>query len=219
MSQKELYKLEEFLAEYKGMSLAPCKRNELSLKGKFSFTAAFEDSESLVDSYELNLLFNSKYPKSIPKVIEIGWIIPKIGDFHVNGDGSLCLGSPISIMKIIKKDPSLIGFVDSCLVPYLMQVSLKRRNGGKFILGELKHGEEGIVAEYGKIFSLSTEDQVRKAIKLLGQKKRIANKKKCPCGCGKRLGVCSLHSKLNEYRKVASRSWFNVHSQNLGQGM
>ena len=64
------------------------------------------------------------------------------------------------------------------------------------------------------MLGLKERHQITHAIQLLGIKKRIANKRSCPCGCGKRLGACPFHHKLNEFRKMAPVSWFKAHALN-----
>jgi hypothetical protein len=87
---------------------------------------------------------------------------------------------------------------------------------GIFPFGELDHGKQGVIADYLNLFGLSTEEQIEQALSLLGVKKRLANKKPCPCGCGKRLGTCRFHHRINDFRKVAARSWFKDHLNRMG---
>lgn len=99
------------------------------------------------------------------------------------------------------------------MVPYLFAVSNKIQSGGEFVFGELPHGKKGIIDDYLDLFGLKSHEQVLNTIILLGMKKRLANKKPCPCGCGKRLGVCSFNYKINQFRKMAPRSWFSNHAK------
>ena len=145
---------------------------------------------------------------------EICGKIPRNGKFHVNPDGTLCLGSPLRLLWKINSAPSLTGFIDTCLVPYLYAVSYKLKHGGDFVFGELDHGVQGIVEDYSVILGLKEREQIKRAIQLLGMKKRIANKKPCPCGCGKRLGICPFHKKLNEFRQKIPVAWFKAHAFN-----
>ena len=140
---------------------------------------------------------------------ETGGRIPRTGEYHVNPtDNTLCLGSPLSLRLKLSKKPTLVGFSENCLVPYLFAVSYKLKNGGPLPFGELAHGEDGLIADYLQLFGLKTKKQLNCTFRLLGMKKRLANKFLCPCGCGIRLGRCQYNFRLREFRKVASRTWF-----------
>jgi hypothetical protein len=211
MRTKALGHLDQFLDDYPGMSTAPHSHSGVCLRGKFSFRAAVYCGAEIEDNYKLKIVIAEKFPQAIPVVEEIGGKIPRNGDFHVNPDGSICLGSPLRLLKMIHNFPSLSNFANKCLVPYLYAVSYKLRNGGDFVLGELAHGDQGIVDDYSMVLGLAARSQIKQAIQLLGVKKRIANKKTCPCGCGKRLGACPFHRKLNNFRRMAPVSWFKAH--------
>ncbi|MCK9293864.1 MAG: hypothetical protein M0P70_02175 [Desulfobulbaceae bacterium] len=209
-----LKSLSQFLRDYPGMSTAPCSDAGVCLRGKFRFKASVSDSDEIDDSYKLEIVVPDKFPQALPKVKETGGKIPRDGNFHVNHDGTLCLGSPLRLLRKIHSAPNLTGFADKCLVPYLYAVSYKLRHGGDFVFGELAHGGQGIVDDYSVILGLKERPQVTQAIQLLGIKKRIANKRSCPCGCEKKLGACPFHHKLNEFRKMAPVSWFKAHALN-----
>jgi len=209
-----LNSLSQFLSDYPGMSTAPCSDASVCLRGKFRFKASVSGSDEIDDSYKLEIVIPNKFPQALPKVQETGGKIPRDGNFHVNQDGTLCLGSPLRLLRKVHSTPSLTGFADKCLVPYLYAVSYKLMHGGDFVFGELAHGDQGIVDDYSVMLGLKERHQVTQAILLLGVKKRIANKRSCPCGCGKRLGGCPFHHKLNEFRKMAPVSWFKAHALN-----
>lgn len=209
-----LNSLSQFLRDYPGMSTAPCKDVGVCLRGKFRFKASVSGGDEIDDSYKLEIVVSDKFPQALPKVKETGGKIPRDGNFHVNSDGTLCLGSPLRLLRKVHSAPNLTGFADKCLVPYLYAVSYKLMHGGDFVFGELAHGEQGILDDYSAMLGLKETHQVTQAIHLLGMKKRFANKKPCPCGCGRRLGSCTFHHKLNDFRKMASVSWFKAHALN-----
>jgi hypothetical protein len=214
MGVSALTSLSQFLRDYPGMSPAPCSDTGVCLRGKFWFKASVSSGDEIDDSYKLEIVVSDKFPQALPKVKETGGKIPRDGNFHVNPDGTLCLGSPLRLLRKVHSSPSLTGFADKCLVPYLYAVSYKLMHGGDFVFGELAHGDQGIVDDYSVMLGLKEKHQIQRAIQLLGIKKRIANKKLCPCGCGKRLGACPFHHKLNEFRKMAPVSWFKAHALN-----
>ena len=197
--------LKQFLSDYPGMSTAPCTDAGIRLRGSFRFKANMldmPDCQEIEDCYKLEIFIPDKFPQGIPNVKEIEGKIPKTLDFHTFPDGNFCLGSPLMLLTIICNDPGLINFTNKCLIPYLYAVSYKLKYGGEFILGELAHGHQGIVDDYSDMLELKERHQIEQAIRLLCIKKRIANKEPCPCGCGKKLGACPFHHKLNKFRKM-----------------
>lgn len=201
--------LREFLRDYPQMAIRPSAGHSLRLKGQFVFAAHHPKEGDIRDSFALEMIVPNGFPKELPRVTETGGRIPRTGEYHVNPmDSTLCLGSPLSLLIKLSKQPTLEGFAGNCLVPYLFAISHKLKNGGPLPFGELAHGVDGLFADYLLLFGLKTRDQLIYAFKLLGMKKRRANKLLCPCGCGIRLGRCKYNFRLREFRKVASRTWF-----------
>ena len=102
--------------------------------------------------------------------------------------------------------------------PFLYGVSLKRDvKSEKFFMGELEHGERGVLDDYKSLLGLPSDEQVIEALKLLGKKKRVANKSPCPCNCGRRLGKCKMRLLISKYRNLIPRSWFKRHVHEISQ--
>ncbi len=114
----------------------------------------------------------------------------------------------IRLLELVRKKPTLEGFVAYCLVPFLYAISLKIKYDIEYVFGELTYGNEGIINDYSSIFGVKNKDEVQNILEMLCLKKRIANKKPCPCKCGNRLGKCLLRLKINAYRNLAPRSWY-----------
>jgi len=203
--------LDKYLSENPLMARRPMSGKGFVVKGQFSFTAEYPKAGEISDSYSLIIEFPKNFPKDIPIVTEFGKKIPRNGDYHVNGDGTLCLGSPLRLLVRISKSPTVSGFVEYCLVPYLFAASYKIRNGGKFLFDELDHGLPGMLADYKNMLGLKESKQVCESLRLLGMKKRRANKHICPCSCGIRLGKCRLNFRLRELRQLSNRPWFRSH--------
>src|ERR1051326_5548167 len=102
-------------------------------------------------------------------------------------------GSPLRLMLELSRRPTLTGFAEECLIPYLFAISHKLRFGGPLPFDELQHGTPGILSDYRELFGLETPGQAQHALTLLGMKKRRANKLPCPCACGKRLEIGRAH--------------------------
>jgi hypothetical protein len=212
-----LPELGNFLKSYPAMTTSPSKEGKVVLSGSFAFTATPPNHPPITDTYLLEIHVAKNFPTSLPYVYEVGKQIPRDDNHHVNWDGTLCLGSPLRLRWKLNSKPTLIGFAESCLVPYLYSISHKLQHGS-FPFGELAHGEEGVVDDYVDLMALPSKEQVLYSLSLLGKKKRLANKKKCPCGCGKRLGGCRYHFHHIKLRKLGERSWFRHHLSTLGTG-
>lgn len=209
--------LSDFLREYQGMAVAPDASTDLILRGSFKFSAQSTNGPQIDDSYSLEVRVPASFPAVLPKVVELARKIPRDGKHHINPDDSLCLGAPLRLKDLVRKDPTILGFAQNCLLPYLYAVSRKMRSPQEgFVAGELEHGKPGLIADYMELFGLKNSEQVLSALSMLGMKRRVANKKPCPCGCGLRLGRCRKRFTLNRYRYLAPRSWYRSHLKTLG---
>jgi len=201
--------LGQFLADYPQMVFRPRTGKLPVLRGRFDFTAHHREAGEIQDTYNLEIEIPTTFPHDVPRVTEIGGRIPRELDYHVNtSDGTLCLGSPLRLRQLLAADPTLTGFAANCLVPYLFAQSQRLAGTGGFPFGELAHGLPGMLDDYVAMFGVKEYRQALEVLRLLGMKKRRANKLPCPCECRHRLGRCGFNSRLAAVRKVADRPWF-----------
>jgi hypothetical protein len=200
----------QFIEDYPGMRLWPQSDPGLGLKGRFAFRAQSPGMPEVRDEYELSVLVPSAFPRDIPSVKEMGGRIPADGKHHRNPDGTLCLGAPLRLLVNVSKNPTLVGFAENCLIPYLYAMSRNLNEGIPFVFGELQHGAPGELKDYAELLGLKSPEQAGKAVLLLGMKDRYANKKPCPCGCGQRLGRCEFRVRLSKIRDLAPLNWFRT---------
>lgn len=205
----------EVLSKYPGLRLTPSS-DGLELVGTLRFSAEHDGFGLIDDEYELSIKIPSRFPRELPKTRDCGKRIPR--SFHTNGDRSLCLGAPARQILALGKDGTISDYVDLLVIPYLYGYSYFEKHG-ELPFGELEHGTAGLLCEYAKLFGVTSEKAVPDLIRLASMKKRVANKRPCPCGGGKRLGKChnrqvnALRDKLgrlwfsDEVRKIQQRSW------------
>jgi hypothetical protein len=103
---------------------------------------------------------------------------------------------------------SLVGFIDRCLIPYLYRFSYLVIHG-EAPFEDLEHGVSGIKEDLRQLLRAKRESEVLPFIRLLGMKRPHANKERCPCGSGDRLGRCH-HRHLNRLRERLGRYWFRI---------
>ena len=178
------------------------------LEGFVEFEASPPGMPTIIDEYRVRIVVPLVASSEPPKAYELGGRIPRAADSHVNPDGDLCLGSPIRVLAVLGLRPTLVAFVDKCLVPFLYAASWREQGLQGFPFDELAHGAAGLVEDYGKLFSIEGRERVAYALLLLAKRKRVANKMICPCGCGLRLAKCKVHASLLAFRHLAPRSFY-----------
>lgn len=205
MSDEALLKqlaISEVLTRFESLRLVPSKDGCIVMRGVINFTASANDCRTVTDSYEISLCVPDAYPSELPLVHETGGRIPT--DFHKLEGNALCLGSPFRLWLLTKQNPSLLNFVERVVIPYLYAYSL-HETGEAMPFGELRHGTPGLVDDLGEMFGASDSQTAAAYVQAIMRKKRIANKRSCPCGSGMRLGRC--HNRRVNALRLALRSY------------
>jgi hypothetical protein len=200
----ESLRVGELLTAYPGLKLVPTAGSEMRLVGNVSFSADAIGLERIDDAYEVEIRIPLASVRLLPVVRETGGRIPQ--DFHHYDNGALCLGSPAQLRLTLAEDPSILGFIQKCLIPYLYGFSYRAKHGA-MPFGELEHGAKGILKDFADLFEVQTAHAAYEMVRLAGMKKRVANKSVCPCGNGVRLGKCH-NRQVNRLRTQLGRLWF-----------
>jgi len=196
--------IEPLLDKYRGLTICPNGSTDLVLSGPLAFSAHHASNEPILDNYDVKMVVPDTFPAELPSVWETSGRIPR--SFHAHNDGSFCLGSPIRLRLKVRRCPTLLAFVERCVIPYLYSFSYLQRHG-KLPYGDLAHGNEGLVADYMVIFGIQDEHRCLEFLRLAGIQRRRANRHPCPCGSGLRVGKC--HNKtLNRLRGICGRLLF-----------
>jgi len=193
-----------------GLRIVPAA-SDLVLAGRLAFTAQIPDKVQISDCYQIVLRIPETFPRKIPGIFETGGRIPR--SYHHLEDGSLCLGSETRLRLMLLEGLSLVTFIERCLIPYLYRFSYLKTHG-EAPFGDLDHGLSGIREDLRQLLGAKRESEVLPFIRLLGMRKRHANKRRCPCGSADRVGRCH-HRQLNRLRKRLGRYWFRIVEQQL----
>lgn len=152
--------------------------------GELKFSASY-NGDSIQDSFHVQIQIPSNYPESVPIVWETEGRIPD--SFHKFTNKSLCLGSPLNVKIKFLENPTILGFVEGLLVPYLFGFCTYERTG-VMPFGELAHNR-GMLDSYKDLFRLRTDIQALQMLKLIAEGKYKGHLE-CPCGSGKRMRHC-----------------------------
>ncbi len=192
--------LAELLARYDGLRLLPATASVIRIAGTLTFRAAWRNTPIIEDSYDVTLEVPPDFPEHMALAWETGGRIPPT--YHKLDNGALCLGSRIRLRLQTAGSPSVLRFVERCLIPYLYGYSHFLKTG-RMPFGELDHGELGTLQELASLLSMETGSAIPYCV-LATLKRRRANKRPCPCRSGRRLGRCH-NRKVNVLRERVGR--------------
>lgn len=192
----------ELLARYPGLRLVPSGSMTLVVEGTLTFSANGKKTEVIEDSYNIRIEAPEKFPDWMALAWETAGRIPS--DYHKLTNGALCLGSRVGLRLQMGGSPSLLRFVERCVIPYLYGYSYSVKHGAP-PFGELAHGELGSLQDLAGLLGVENLALAARYCMLATTKRRRANKQLCPCGSGRRLGRCH-NRKVNALRKRVDRA-------------
>lgn len=174
------------------------------IKGRLYFCVIYKE-ETIEDSFDLEIMIPEGYPNDLPTVKETERRIPK--RFHINPDGTLCLGTILAQKMKFSRNPTILGFIDDLIIPFLFSYIYfcKYR---KMPYGEYAHGIDGIIQHYKELFEVSSNESVVCFLELLS-KKSYRGHYWCPCGSGKRVRNCHadiIKNLMNDFSEYDFKS-------------
>lgn len=190
----------------------PTITSDAVLAGTLQCRAVGKGGVELDETYSVEIRISRRFPDVVPVVFETGGRIPM--SFHRNPDESLCLGAPTALRLALSQSPTIGGFIDTVVMPYLYGHAYHTRFG-VMPYGELLHGRAGLEQHFRTYFRVPAATNIAALLVLVGLRRRVANKRPCPCGSGRRLGRCH-HSEVNRARKALGRAWFRGQLALLG---
>jgi hypothetical protein len=194
------WRLAEALAHQPGLTLVPSVSSDVRIEGELRCHRVGRDDVLIDEYYAVQIEVPRGFPRALPRVFETDRV-PHT--FHRNADGSLCLGSPIAQRLAIEEEPTVGGFIDRVIDPYLYSHAYYVRFG-RMPFGELAHGAAGLEDDVRRIFRLPSGTNAEEFLRLASLKRRHANKHQCPCPSGIRLGRCHAAA-VHEARRRLGR--------------
>ena len=192
----------ELLVRYPGLRLVPSGSMDLHVEGTLRFSANSKKTEVIEDSYNIRIEAPATFPERMALAWETGGRISP--GYHKLTNGALCLGSRVGLQLQMGGSPSLLRFVERCVIPYLYGYSYSVKHGVS-PFGELAHGELGSLQDLAGLLGVEDLALAFRYCTLAATKRRRANKQPCPCYSGRRLGRC--HSRMvNVVRRRVGRA-------------
>ena len=177
----------ELSGVHKGLTDVVEHDAEILLSGTLDFEASADGLETITASFDIELGVPHVFPDRLPQAKEVGG---RIGtDYeHLNPDGTLCLAVPVEQRRVFFEQPTLLGFVDRLLVPYLYGFCFWKKHG-YHPFDEAAHGYEGILRYYVDTLGLRGPLQALAVICFLFDH-GYRGHHDCPCGSGRKVGAC-----------------------------
>ena len=157
------------------------------LNGALNFTASVDRKESITANFDVKISIPHSYPEELPKVFPSGYSLDKRFE-HANPDGSFCLAVPLEERDIFDSEPTLLGFINNLVVPFLYGYSYFLKYG-EHPFGEREHGDKGILDFYLEMFANGDARTVITSLYQFATHGYRAHEK-CPCGSGKKVLKC-----------------------------
>lgn len=179
--------IDELIAVHKGLRDIVEHGDETVVSGVLPFEASADELETITESFEIELTIPRDFPESLPRAREIGGRI-EINYEHRNPSGTLCLAVPVEQRRIFLENPTLLGFVNRLVIPYLYGYCFFKRYG-RHPFDEAAHGYEGILRHYADTLDLRDNLSVLAVVSYLLEY-GYRGHHDCPCGSGKKVRTC-----------------------------
>jgi hypothetical protein len=139
--------------------------------------------------FKVRIIIPKKYPILPPIIFEIDNVIPRIPEWHINDDGSCCVGTNTGIYRKLENNISIIGWLDNIVMPYFFDQVYKLENE-EYKGKEYSHGSYGLIEDYKDWWSLKSDADVVSKLKLITNWIKQPRNNKCFCGSNLKYKKC-----------------------------
>jgi len=159
----------------------------IEIEGNIKFTAEYNNIP-ITDSYKTRIRVSTSFPNDLPKVWNLDNKVPRKYE-HLLSEGTLCLGVSTEIRLKLRKNPSLVYFINEFVVNYLYSVSYWKKYT-TMPFGERSH-TDGILEFYKEHFNVDSEKQVLSILKTITDEHfQYRGHLPCPCNSGLAMRKC-----------------------------
>ncbi len=111
------------------------------------------------ETYEVKIVFPDNFPEELPMVFEESGKIERTSNWHINPDGTCCLGPRAKLVLELPEGITLKSWIDRHVIPFLANHTFKVRQKD-YASGEYKHGAKGIFQYYMEWLNVDSEEKV-----------------------------------------------------------
>ena len=200
-----------FLEHYPEFARRPMAGGCVRYVGYFESTFTANDLPDIADAFHLEIEVSPGHPRVVPRAFETAGRIPR--SYHKLVGNAFCLSSRLRLEIAVHRTPDLCAFFERFVIPYLYRYAHLEKFGTE-PWPDLPHEEAGLLKDYIKLFGAPSPEDAISFLERLGERKRVANKRPCPCGSGRRVGYCH-HLRFEKLRRVRPRGWYRAEARTL----
>jgi hypothetical protein len=171
-----------------GLKFIVCKKDLFKFQGKFYVT---DERESVIDWFDIAIVFNKKYPYIFPLLFELSEKIERNDSNHIDKNGSICLEFPYIINSIEKSKIRVYDFVNHYVKKYFMWILLKKASNTDS-LKEWSHKEDGKIEFYQELLGSKDNFFIKNFLTAYCSSKKHSRNLYCYCGIDKKLKFCHM---------------------------
>lgn len=145
------------------------------------------------DTFAIEIRPSDGFPYRFPLLFETGNKIPRIPDWHVNGDGSCCVDVEPSEILFCRNGITVLQYLKAKAIPFLSNQAY-RRIEGFYASGEYPHGNAGIYKFYSNMLHIQNVQDVLKLLNYIIRNDRPNRTSLCFCGSRKKFRHCHRES-------------------------
>jgi len=194
------------LKQFPKLTLFEREGGSPSLKGTIEI---FNERSEIIDSFEVDIRFTSKFPREYPLVFETGGRFSRDNpELHFFTNESLCLNVIQEEIITTRQGISTIDFINNVLIPNLAWRVCKLE-GLTTELKEYRHGLNGVIDSYKEKLNVSSNIQMVKFLGLYLLNKLPERNK--PCFCGSTINFKKCHYRYLDYLKQIDSKLIRQH--------
>ncbi|MGD9725510.1 MAG: hypothetical protein AB7Q01_08360 [Gammaproteobacteria bacterium] len=187
MTPEIVHQISEVAEKYQGLTTLIDSEVKVLLSGNLVFEASVDGLPSFTESFDIEIAIPSEYPAHLPSARETAGKLDPAYE-HLYTDGTFCLAVPLEERRIFNQAPTLLGFIDNLVIPYLYSYRYKQRFG-IYPFGDQPHGHAGIVKYYQDTLDIADDIALIAVISALLEY-GYRGHHLCPCGSDRSLRSC-----------------------------
>lgn len=176
------------IKHYPELEVSYIGRRPSSLEGHLS---VIDKDLEVRGEFNVRINIPPNYPHGFPTMRELGKIIPREIDRHINADGSCCLTILQKQILEVRRGITIKDFIDQYSIPYLAN-QIYFEEYGEWANGEYLHGNEGIAQFYLEEIQVSEYTEVLNVLAIVLNYNKIERNQTCYCGSNLKFKKCHL---------------------------